>query len=81
MRAALREQLSVYSAALGLWGGRYLDELAQLFENTRAAARGVHRSRAAAPLDAASAGAMRQDLELLERWPSMRGPSAGRLAP
>ena len=81
MRAALREQLSVYSAALRLWGGRYLDELAQLFENTRAAVRSVHRSRAAAPLDAASAGAMRQDLELLERWPSMRGPSAGRLAP
>lgn len=73
MRAALREQLAVYSAALRLWGGRYLDELAQFFENARAAARSIQRSSAAAPLDAASTGAMQRDLEHLERWPSGHG--------
>jgi GTP-binding protein EngB required for normal cell division len=72
MRAAVREQLSVYSAALRLWGARYLDELAQFFDNTLAATRGVHRSLAAATLDPGAAGAMRHDLELLEQWPLVR---------
>ncbi len=73
MRAALREQLAVFSAALRLWGGRYLNELAQFLEDARAAARSVHRSGASAPPDAASAGAMQHDLDLLERWPSGLG--------
>jgi GTP-binding protein EngB required for normal cell division len=73
MRAAVREQLSVYSAALRLWGARYLDELTQFFENALADTPGVHRSFAAAALDPQAAGTMRQDLELLEQWPPAGG--------
>jgi GTP-binding protein EngB required for normal cell division len=72
MRAAVREQLSVYSAALRLWGVRYLDELVQFFDNALAATRDVHRSLAAAALDPEAAVAMRRDLEVLEQWPVAR---------
>jgi GTP-binding protein EngB required for normal cell division len=70
MGKLLREQLAVYATALRLWGSRYLDELAQHFEQALAGSEGVQRFRAASPPDSGAAVAMRRDLNLLERWPA-----------
>jgi hypothetical protein len=70
MAAALREQLSLYSTALRLWGERYLDELTQHFENALAGNEGIQRSRAAPRLESGAAEVMQRDLERLQRWPA-----------
>jgi len=74
-RAALREQLSVYSTALHLWGVRYLDELARHLENAWAGQEGAHRFRSISPLGVDAARAMQRDLTLLQRWPAREAQS------
>jgi GTP-binding protein EngB required for normal cell division len=81
MGRALSVQLSVYSAALRLWGERYLDDLVQLFENALAARQGMHRSRAGVALEEGAAGAMRRDLQLLQHWPAARAAQAAVVSP
>lgn len=78
MEGALHEQLSVYSTALRLWGVRYLDALAQHFENALAGEEGVHRFLAASPPGDRAAGAMQRDLARLQRWPAREPQSPER---
>jgi GTP-binding protein EngB required for normal cell division len=81
MATALSEQLSVYAAALRLWGVRYLDHLVQLFEIVLAAGQGMDRSRAGVVQEEGAAGAMRRDLQLLQQWPAVRASQAALASP
>lgn len=66
--SALREQLTVYAAALRFWGVRYLEELGKVFEDALAVHASLDRLSAETPVTPGTTQSMAEDLQTLQQW-------------